>query len=210
MDAEADTVEAFLQFLYEFKLPSLNLELATNLMLMGDKYNVPSLVSGCRDYFADVSKNLREDDLVQVAIIGYLLKEGGLKEASISKMGKLNGPLSDLKGWKELEAHPALALEIADMVARMKQREVENVKHQLIDLKVQKDVLEVQHQRRVRQYTEGARGTRSKIALEIADRVARMKQREVRFTSDQLIAHSPDQLIEAARRFREEVFRGGN
>ena len=122
VDAEPDTVEAFLVFLYEFKLPPLNVEMAANLMLMGDKYNVPSLVAGCRSYF---SKNLREDDLVKAAILGYLCKEDGVKDAAISMMGKVVGPLSTLKDWKKLEAHPALALEIADRVTRMKQQEVE-------------------------------------------------------------------------------------
>ena len=131
VDAEPDTVEAFLVFLYEFKLPPLNVEMAANLMLMGDKYNVPSLVAGCRNYFSNVSKNLSEEDLVQVAIIGYLFKEEEVKNAAISMMGKVVGPLSSIKDWKKLEAHPALALEIVDMVTRMKQQEVEKVEKQL-------------------------------------------------------------------------------
>ena len=128
VDAEPDTVEAFLAFLYEFKLPPLNVEMAANLMLMGDKYNVPSLVAGCRSYF---SKNLREDDLVKVAILGYLCKEDGVKDNAISMMGKIVGPLSTLKDWKKLEGHPALALEIVDRVTRMKQQEMEKMKVEL-------------------------------------------------------------------------------
>ena len=57
-----------------------------------------------------------------------------MKDAAISKMGKVVGPLSNIKDWKKLEAHPALALEIADMMSmmiRMKQQEVEKVEKQL-------------------------------------------------------------------------------
>ena len=130
VDAEQDTVEAFLAFLYEFKLPPLNVERAANLMLMGDKYNIPSLVEGCHDYFSGISKDLREEDLVQVAIIGYLFKGDGVKDAAISKMGKVVGPLSNIKDWKKLGAHPDLALEIADKVAQMKQKDVEKAEKQ--------------------------------------------------------------------------------
>ena len=60
VDAEPDTVEAFLGFLYEPKLPRLDVEHASSLMMMADKYNVHTLVTACRVY---LSNNLRAENL---------------------------------------------------------------------------------------------------------------------------------------------------
>ena len=79
-------------------------------MIMGDKYNVGALVQACQLYLLD---DLQTSDLVQVAILGDLVKDEKLKNAAISKMGEHVGPLNELKDWNKLKSYPDLALEIA-------------------------------------------------------------------------------------------------
>ena len=114
-DAEPETVEMFLGYLYESELPPLNVEQASNLILMADKYNVRALVTACQDYLL---KNLKNDNLVQVLILGYLCKQDGLKDAAISMMCKNVGPLDELKDWSKLRGYPELLFECLPRVQR--------------------------------------------------------------------------------------------
>ena len=113
-DAEPDTVEAFLGYLYEPKVLHLDVELASNLMSMADKYNVHTLVKACQGYLWD---NLGADNLVQVAIVGHLCKEDQLKDAAISKMISSEvRNLRSLKDWKKLAGYPELFMDIAEQM----------------------------------------------------------------------------------------------
>ena len=114
-DAEPDTVEAFLGYLYEAKVPHLDVEQASNLMRMADKYNVPTLVKECQGYLCD---NLRADNLVQVAIVGHLCKEDKLRDAAISKMINKVGNLRSLKDWKKIAGYPELFMDIAEQMKK--------------------------------------------------------------------------------------------
>ena len=109
-DVDSDTMEIFLEYIYGSKLPCLDKGQAYHLMIMGDKYNVGALVQACQLYLLD---DLQASDLVQVAILGDLVKDEKLKNAAISKMGEHIGPLNELKDWYKLRGYPDLALEIA-------------------------------------------------------------------------------------------------
>ena len=110
-DANPDTVEIFLSYLYESKLPRLTTEETCSLMMMADKYNVRALADACR---MCLLKDPQPCDLVQVAILGHLCKDNELKNAAISEMmGEDVGPLRKLKDWTKLQGYPALALNIA-------------------------------------------------------------------------------------------------
>ena len=110
-DAEPDTVELFLKYLYEADLSLETWDQAFSLMRMADKYNIRSLATHCRKYLSD---NLSPDNLVQVSIMAYLHKDDNLKNAAISLMGNVAGPLSNLNNWKTVAEYPLLALEIAE------------------------------------------------------------------------------------------------
>ena len=114
-DAEPDTVEAFLGYLYEPKVLHLEAELASNLMSMADKYNVHTLVKACQGYLCD---NLRADNLVQVAIVGHLCGDEELKDAAISMMIRKVGNLRSLKDWKKVAGYPELFMEIAEQMKK--------------------------------------------------------------------------------------------
>ena len=115
-DTNPDTVEIFLSYLYGSKLPHMNIEKASNLMMMADKYNVRALTEACRVYLLN---DIQACNVVQVAILGYLCKDEELKKAAISKMGHDDvGPLRRLKDWSKLEEYSALALEIADQMKK--------------------------------------------------------------------------------------------
>ena len=113
-DVDPDTMEIFLQYIYGSKLPQLDTEQASSLMILGDKYNVSALMEACR---LRLLEDLQSCDLVQVAILGYFIKDEELKNAAISKMGKEVRPLNELKDWSKLRSYPDLALE---MVVKMK------------------------------------------------------------------------------------------
>ena len=110
-DAEPETVDTFLRYLYEAKVPSLNVEQASDLMMMADKYNVTALVNACKDYLLC---NLRLDNVVQVLILGHLCKIEALKDAAIAMMCKKIGPLGKLKDWSSLKKYPELLMEVAE------------------------------------------------------------------------------------------------
>ena len=110
-DAEPETVDMFLGYLYEAKVPSLNVEQASDLMMMADKYNITALVNECKDY---LQCNLRPDNLVQVLILGYHCKIDALKDAAIEMMCKKIGPLGKLKDWSSLKKYPELLMEVAE------------------------------------------------------------------------------------------------
>ena len=110
-DAKQETVAAFLGYLYESVLPPLDMEQASSLIMMADKYNVSALVNACKDY---LQSNLRPDNLVQVLILGYHCKIDSLKDAAIEMMCKKIGPLGKLKDWTSLTKYPELLLEVAE------------------------------------------------------------------------------------------------
>ena len=112
-DAEPDTVEAFLGYLYEPKVLHLHVELASNLMSMADKYNVHTLVKACQGYLCG---NLGADNLVQVAIVGHLCGDEELKDAAISMMITKVGNLRSLRDWKKLAGYPELFMDIAEQM----------------------------------------------------------------------------------------------
>ena len=113
-DAEPETVDTFLRYLYEAKVPSLiNVEQASDLMMMADKYNVHALVAACQDYLL---RNIKADNVVHILILGYLCEKDELKNAAISMMGKKVGPLKELEDWSKLEDYPKLLMEILDQI----------------------------------------------------------------------------------------------
>ena len=112
-DAEPETVDTFLRYLYEAKVPSLNVEQASDLMMMADKYNVHALVAACQDYLL---RNIKADNVVHILILGYLCEKDELKNAAISMMGKKVGPLKELEDWSKLEGYPKLLMEILDQI----------------------------------------------------------------------------------------------
>ena len=114
-DVDPDTMEIFLEYIYGSKLPCLDKEQAYSLMIMGDKYNVGTLMQACQLYLLN---NLQASNLVQVAILGYLVKDEKLKNAAISKMSGDVGPLRKLQDWSKLRNYPDLALDIADQVKK--------------------------------------------------------------------------------------------
>ena len=116
-DAEPDTVEMFLGYLYESELPPLNTEKASNLMMIADKYNIHALVTACQGFLLI---NLKVDNVVQVGILGYLCKRDELKDAAISMMCRKIGPLGKLKDWSELKKYPEFLMEIAEEIAAKK------------------------------------------------------------------------------------------
>ena len=110
-DAEPDTVELFLKYLYEADLSLETVDQAFSLMRMADKYNISSLAAHCLTYLFE---KLSLDNVVQVSILAYLHKDDDLKSAAISLMGNFVGPLSNLNNWKTVAEYPFLALEIAE------------------------------------------------------------------------------------------------
>ena len=112
-DADPETVENFLGYLYEAKVPSMNVEQASSLMMMADKYNVRALVAACQDHLLE---NIKDDNVVQILILGYLCKKDELKNAAISMMAKKVGPLKELEDWSKLEGYPKLLMEILDQI----------------------------------------------------------------------------------------------
>ena len=110
-DAEPETVDMFLGYLYEAKVPSLNVEQASDLMMLADKYNVKALVNACKDF---LQCNLGPDNLVQVLILGYHCKIDALKDAAIEMMCKKIGSLGKLKDWSSLKKYPELLMEVAE------------------------------------------------------------------------------------------------
>ena len=80
------------------------------LYQMAHKYNIRALMTACR---LTIMSELRSNELVETAILGYLCKDDELKKSTLSMMGRELGPLSELENWAMLEQHPGLLAEIA-------------------------------------------------------------------------------------------------
>ena len=85
----------------------------TALYQLAQKYDVQALVKACRLFKV---AQLKAENLVRNAILGYLHKDNELKKAAISMMGKEIGPLRELRDWSSLKNHPELLQEIADQL----------------------------------------------------------------------------------------------
>ena len=92
-------------------MPPSDREQLHKLYQMAHKYNIRALMTACR---LTIMSELRSNELVETAILGYLCKDDELKKSTLSMMGREVGPLSELKNWALLEKYPALSLKIAD------------------------------------------------------------------------------------------------
>jgi len=109
-DTSPETLELFLRFLYESKLPPMRRG-KTALYQLAQKYDVQALVKACRLFKV---AELKAENLVGNAILGYLHNDNELKKAAISMMGKEVGPLKMLQDWGSLKKHPELLQEITE------------------------------------------------------------------------------------------------
>ena len=83
----------------------------TALYQLAQKYDVQALVKACRLFKV---AELKAENLVGNAILGYLHNDNELKKAAISMMGKEVGPLKMLQDWGSLKKHPELLQEITE------------------------------------------------------------------------------------------------
>ena len=117
-DTNPGTLDIFLSYLYESKLPPLE-GLFTDdwcgLIKLANRFNVRCLKTAWK---SALLANIQPSQFVQLAIAGYQCKYDDLKDLAITKMKETKGPLRELEGWSKLEGYPALALEIADQMKK--------------------------------------------------------------------------------------------
>lgn len=111
--AKPETLEAFLTWIYASKLPSLDIDEASDLLYMADYYDVCSLKKVCKEFVLD---NLSEDTLVHVVVMAHLLKDDDMKTTAITRMCLVKGGRHAIADFDQLKKYPDLLLEILDKV----------------------------------------------------------------------------------------------
>ena len=114
-DCDERTMEMFLTYIYEGRLPEYTFDVAAALISVATKYNVQSLLDTCTKILV---AQLNDGNAIQVALLGDLYNAEALKSAAFTAIVESKRPLGTMSGWDELDRFRDLQIEIIDYKAK--------------------------------------------------------------------------------------------
>jgi hypothetical protein len=110
-DVDYHVMSEMIRYMYTDEVPKMN-EMALNLMIAANKYNLPGLVSRCENY---LKTNITVENFGNIIVVADTLNITELKEVAIQFIIDNHEKIFDTNMWKTLKLnHVQLGMEVME------------------------------------------------------------------------------------------------